>query len=86
MKNVATIELKEHQDIHAELSYSSSLETAVRLLLGDPVAVGDGETFSLRFIRAARFLKANAPHVFHIREMHAKVRNRMDRWLWDFLG
>jgi hypothetical protein len=33
----------------------------------------------------ARFLKANAPHVFQIREMGTEERNSMDRWLWDLL-
>jgi hypothetical protein len=86
MQKFATIEKNGHHAIQAELSYSPSLEAAVGLVLGDPIWVGEVETFSFRFIRAARFLKANAPHVFHVREMHAEARNRMDRWLWDFLG
>jgi hypothetical protein len=86
MDNPPTIDENKHHRVQTELSYSATLEGAVRLILGDPVLVDEGETYSFKFIRAARFLKAHAPHVFHIREMHAKASNRMDRWLWDFLG
>jgi hypothetical protein len=76
---------REHSNIHSELSYSPSLKAAVQLILGDPAFVGEQQTPSFKFIRAARFLKANAPHVFQIREMRAVAKNSMDRWLWDLL-
>jgi hypothetical protein len=68
------------------LSYSPSLEAAVQLILTDPAFLGDTETSSFKFMRAARFLKINAPHVFHVPEMRATAMNTMDRWLWDFIG
>ena len=71
---------------HSGLSYSQSLEAAVQLLLADPAIQDDPGTSSFKFIWAARFLKDNAPHVFHVREMRAGTRNSMDRWLWDLLG
>jgi hypothetical protein len=71
---------------HSGLSYSPSLEAAVQLLLADPAFQDDPGTSSLKFIWAARFLKDNAPHVFHVREMRTGTRNSMDRWLWDLLG
>jgi hypothetical protein len=83
--NSGTIDEREHEQIDSELCYSPSLEAAVKLILGDPAFVGERETPSFKFIRAARFLKDNAPHVFQIREMHTKAKNSMDRWLWDLL-
>jgi hypothetical protein len=71
---------------NSELSYSPSLEIALKVILRDPAFVGELETASCKFIRAARFLKSNAPHAFQIREMGAKTKSRMDRWLWDILG
>jgi hypothetical protein len=68
------------------LSYSLSLETALQLILADPAFLSATETPSFKFIQAARFLKINAPHVFHVREMRADEMNTMDRWLWDFIG
>ena len=68
------------------LSYSPSLEAAMQLILADPTIRSDTETPSLKFIRAARFLKINAPHVFHVREMLPGAKNTMDRWLWDLIG
>ncbi len=56
----------------------------MNLILGDPAFVGDRATPSFKFLRAARFLKNNAPHVFQIHEM-GTVENSMDRWLWDLL-
>jgi len=56
----------------------------VNLILADPAFVGDRATPSFKFLRAARFLKNNAPHVFQIHEM-GTVENSMDRWLWDLL-
>jgi hypothetical protein len=69
----------------SEISYSPNLEAAFKLILEDPAISGSPERPSLIFIRAARFLKRNAPHLFQIREMGARSQNRMDRWLWDFL-
>jgi hypothetical protein len=83
--NSGTIDEREHDKIDSELSYSPSLKAAVKLILGDPAFVGERETLSFKFIRAARFLKDNAPHVFQIREMGTKAKNSMDRWLWDLL-
>jgi hypothetical protein len=65
--NSGTIDEREHDKIDSELSYSPSLEAAVKLILGDPAFVGERETPSFKFIRAAKFLKDNAPHVFQIR-------------------
>ncbi len=70
----------------ALLSYSPSLEAAMQLVLADPIFLSQTETSSLKFIKAARFLKINAPHVFHVREMLPGATNIMDRWLWDFIG
>jgi len=58
----------------------------MQLILADPAIRNDTETPSFKFIRAARFLKINAPHVFHVREMLPRAMNNMDRWLWDFIG
>ncbi len=69
----------------SDLSYSASLGMAMKLVLSDAAFAGDPESFSRRFIKAARFLKANAPHSFQIREMGTADINRMDRWLWDIL-
>jgi hypothetical protein len=85
IEHSGTIDQREHDNVDSELTYSPSLEAAVKLILGDPAFVGELETSSFKFIRAARFLKDNAPHVFQIREMGAGARNSMDRWLWDLL-
>ena len=68
-----------------EVSYSPKLQVAFKLMLEDPMILSAPERPSLKFIKAARFLKNHAPHLFQIREMGAKSENRMDRWLWDFL-
>jgi hypothetical protein len=83
--NSGTIYERELDKIDSELSYSPSLGTAAKLILRDPAFMGERETFSFKFIRVARFLKDNAPHVFQIREMGADAKNSMDRWLWDLL-
>lgn len=83
--NSGTIPEREHDKIASELSYSPSLEAAMRLILEDPAFVGERQTSPFKFIRAARFLKGNAPHVFQIREMGTEAKNTMDRWLWDLL-
>jgi hypothetical protein len=85
IENSGTIDERGHDKIDSELSYSPSLEAAVKLILADPAFVGEQETPSFKFIRAARFLKNNAPHVFQIREMGTEANNSMDRWLWDLL-
>ena len=69
----------------SEISYSANLEAAFKLILEDSAISGSPERPSLNFIRATRFLKSNAPHLFQIREMGSQSENRMDRWLWDLL-
>jgi hypothetical protein len=83
--NIGTIGERKREQIDSELSYSPSLEAAVNLILGDSSFVGDRATPSFKFLRAARFLKNNAPHVFQIHEMGTVAKNGMDRWLWDLL-
>ena len=83
--NIGIIGEREREQIDSGLSYSPSLEAAVNLILGDPAFVGDRATPSFKFLRAARFLKNNAPHVFQIHEMGTVAENGMDRWLWDLL-
>jgi hypothetical protein len=83
--NIGTIGERTREQIDSGLSYSPSLEAAVNLILGDPSFVGDRATPSFKFLRAARFLKNNAPHVFQIHEMGTVAKNGMDRWLWDLL-
>jgi hypothetical protein len=83
--NPHTAAAPENANINSQFSYSPSLEAAVQLILSDPAFVDALETHSFQFIRAARFLKDNAPHVFQIREMRAEAKNSMDRWLWDLL-
>jgi hypothetical protein len=84
--NSGTVDEMEIDKIDSEFSYSPSLGTAVKLILRDPAFIGERETFSFKFIRVARFLKDNAPHVFQIREMGSESKNSMDRWLWDLLN
>ena len=69
----------------SEISYSAKLQVAFKLMLEDPAISSSPERSSFKFIKAARFLKNQAPHLFQIRKMGAKPENRMDRWLWDFL-
>ena len=76
---------RELDNIDSVLSYSSSLRTAVRLVLREAAFFGERKTFSFKFITVARFLKDNAPHAFQISEMGSKSKNSMDRWLWDLL-
>ena len=83
--NIGTIDEGKRDKIDLGLSYSPRLEAAVNLILGDPAFVGDRATPSFKFLRAARFLKNNAPHVFQIHEMGTVAKNGMDRWLWDLL-
>ena len=84
--NSGTIDQRQQLDkIDSELFYSSSLEAAVNLILGDPAFVSETATPSLKLLRAARFLKENAPHAFKIRKMGNEAKNGMDRWLWDLL-
>jgi hypothetical protein len=71
--------------IDSEVSYSSKLQIAFKHVLEDPGISSSPERPSLKFLKAARFLKNHAPHLFQIREMGAKSENRMDRWLWEFL-
>jgi len=83
--NIGIIGERKREQIDSGLSYSPSLEAAVNLILGDPSFLGDRATPSFKFLRAARFLKNNAPHVFQIHEMGTVAKNSMDRWLWDLL-
>ena len=57
----------------------------MKLILDDPTFVDEQGTFLFKFIRVARFLKDNAPHVFQIHE-NTETKNTMDRWLWDLLN
>jgi hypothetical protein len=61
-----TIKESELDKIRSVLSYSPSLLAAVKLILDYPIFVDEQGTFSFKFIRVARFLKDNAPHVFQI--------------------
>ena len=85
LENSGTIYENEHNQIDSELSYSSSLEAAMNLILKHPTFTGEKATPSFKFIRAARFLRENAPHAFQIREMGIPAQNNMDRWLWNLL-
>jgi hypothetical protein len=84
--NSAIIDQTDRETFHSELSYSPTLDAALKLILGDPAFVGEAETPSFKFLRAARFLKDNAPHVFQVHEMGVEARNSMDRWLWDLFN
>ena len=57
----------------------------MKLILDDPAFVDEQGTFSFKFIRVARFLKEDAPHVFQIHE-NTETKNTMDRWRWDLLN
>ena len=83
--DIGIIGERKRDQIDSELSYSPRLEAAVNLILGDPAFMGDKGTPSFKFLRAARFLKSQAPHVFEIHEMGTVAKNGMDRWLWDLL-
>ena len=85
LENSGTIYENEHNQIDSELSYSSSLEAAMNSILGHPAFLGEQATSSFKFIRAARFLRENAPHAFQIREMGIPTQNSMDHWLWNLL-
>jgi hypothetical protein len=83
--NIGIIDEGMRGKIDSRLSYSPSLEAAVNLILRDSAFAGDRGTPSFKFLKAARFLKDNAPHVFQIHEMGAVAKNGMDLWLWDLL-
>ena len=83
--NSDTIDGRDRETTNSEYSYSPSLDAALKLILRDPAFVDERETPSFKFIRAARFLKVNAPHAFQIREMGVEIKSGMDRWLWDLL-
>jgi hypothetical protein len=68
-----------------EVFYSPKLEVALKFMLEDSAVFQLLERPSFKFIKVARFLKDDAPHLFQIQEMGAKSENRMDRWLWDLL-
>jgi hypothetical protein len=83
--NIGIVGERKRDQMDSGLSYSPRLEAAVNLILGDPSFVGDQATPAFKFLRAARFLKSQAPHVFQIHEMGTVAKNGMDRWLWDLL-
>ena len=61
-----TTDERELDKIDSVLSYSSSLRTAVRLILREPAFFDERKIFSFKLIRVSRFLKDNAPHVFRL--------------------
>lgn len=61
IRNSDAIGERQVEKIDSELSYSPSLGTAVKLILENSAFAGERETPSFKFIRAARFLKNNAP-------------------------
>jgi hypothetical protein len=79
-----TIKERELDKIDSRLSYSRAC-WVVKLILDDPAFVDEQGTFSFKFIRVARFLKEDAPHVFQIHE-NTETKNTMDRWRWDLLN
>ena len=85
METSNTITERELDKMGSILSYSPSLLAAVKLILEYPTFVDEQGTFSSNFIRVARFLKDNAPHVFQIHE-NTEAKNSMDQWLWDLLN
>jgi hypothetical protein len=86
IKSSDYLDERNREAINSEYSYSPRLETALKLILKDPAFLNQVGTPSVKFLRAARFLKANAPHAFQIREMGALTKSNMDRWLWDLIG
>jgi hypothetical protein len=80
-----TIKERELDKIGSVLSYSPSLLAAAKFIFDYPPFVDVEGTFSFKFIRVARFLKDNAPHVFQIHE-NTEAKNSMDQWLWDLLN
>src|SRR5450631_3197906 len=86
IKNADRLDEQNREAINSGYSYSPRLEAALKLILKDPAFLDQPGTPSVKFLRAARFLKANAPHAFRIREMGAQTKSNMDRWLWDLIG
>jgi hypothetical protein len=86
IKNLVHLDEQNREAIHSEYSYSPRLDAALKLILNDPAFFELPGTPSIKFLRAARFLKTNAPHAFQIREMGALTKSNMDRWLWDLLS
>jgi hypothetical protein len=78
-----TTDERELDKIDSVLSYSSSLRTAVRLILREPAFFDERKTFSFKLIRVSRFLKDKCSSRVQISEMGSKSKNSMDRWLWD---
>ena len=85
IKSSDYLDERNREAINSEYSYSPRLEAALKLILKDPAFLNLVGTPSVKFLRAARFLKANAPRVFQISEMGTNAKNGMDRWLWDLL-
>jgi hypothetical protein len=65
--------------------YSPKLQAAFEFILDHPVISESPGSRSSKFIMAARFLKANAPHFFQVRHIGIKSEDLRDRWLWEFL-
>jgi hypothetical protein len=65
--------------------YSPKLQAAFQFILEHPAISESPGSRSSKFIIAARFLKANAPHCFQIRHIGIESEDFRDRWLWEFL-
>jgi hypothetical protein len=68
-----------------EKFYSPKLQAAFEFILDHPAIYESPESRSSKFIMAARFLKANAPHFFQVRHIGIESEDLRDRWLWEFL-
>lgn len=68
-----------------EKFYSPKLQAAFQFILDHPAISASPGSRSFKFIMAARFLKANAPHFFQVRNIGIESEDLRDRWLWEFL-
>jgi hypothetical protein len=68
-----------------EIFYSPKLQAAFQFILDHPAISESPGSRSSKFIMAARFLKANAPHFFQVRHIGMESEDFRDRWLWEFL-
>ena len=68
-----------------EKFYSPKLQAAFEFILDHPTISESPGSRSSKFIIAARFLKANAPHFFQVRHTGFESEDLRDRWLWEFL-
>jgi hypothetical protein len=69
---------RELDKIGSVLSYSPSLLAATKFIFDYPPFVDVEGTFSFKFIRVARFLKDNAPHVFQI----TRIQRLRTAWIY----